>query len=161
MFRARTSFIACYQGGVRKRCRLSLLTNSALVYESQCRGMGSYGVSANEYSCAHHVTWSPNKLWRSTSIFNLWFWLKTIRHRKFRKSLGRPDPDLLAQSVIMCKYLQWCPGTRPSTACPPPPPPPPCPPPYPTRPRSWISHRWQSPHFIHENLSSIASTSTW
>ncbi len=29
------------------------------------------GVSANEYSCAHHVTWSTNKLWRSTSIFNL------------------------------------------------------------------------------------------
>jgi hypothetical protein len=27
--------------------------------------------SANEYSCAHHVTWSPNKLWRSTSKFNL------------------------------------------------------------------------------------------
>jgi hypothetical protein len=24
-------------------------------------------VSAIEYSCAHHVTWSPNKLWRSTS----------------------------------------------------------------------------------------------
>jgi hypothetical protein len=24
-------------------------------------------VSANEYSCAHHVTWSPNKLWRPTS----------------------------------------------------------------------------------------------
>ncbi len=35
-------------------------------------GGGSFGVSANEYSCAHHVTWSPNKLWRSTSIFNLW-----------------------------------------------------------------------------------------
>jgi hypothetical protein len=32
---------------------------------------GSCGVSANEYSCAHHVTWSPYKLWRSTSIFNL------------------------------------------------------------------------------------------
>jgi hypothetical protein len=31
----------------------------------------SCGVSANEYSCAHHVTWSPNKLWRSTSIFNI------------------------------------------------------------------------------------------
>jgi hypothetical protein len=30
-----------------------LLTNSALVYESQ------WGVSANEYKCAHHVTWSP------------------------------------------------------------------------------------------------------
>jgi hypothetical protein len=32
---------------------------------------GSCGVSANEYSCAHHVTWSPNKLCRSTSILNL------------------------------------------------------------------------------------------
>ncbi len=34
---------------------------------------GSCGVSTNEYSCAHHVTWSQNKLWRSTSIFNLWY----------------------------------------------------------------------------------------
>jgi hypothetical protein len=33
---------------------------------------GNCGVSADEYSCAHHVTWSPNKLWRSASIFNLW-----------------------------------------------------------------------------------------
>jgi hypothetical protein len=32
---------------------------------------GSCGVSNNEYSCAHHVTWSPNKLWRSTPMFNL------------------------------------------------------------------------------------------
>jgi hypothetical protein len=32
---------------------------------------GSCGVSAIEYRCTHHVTWSPNKLWRSTSIFNL------------------------------------------------------------------------------------------
>ncbi len=38
----------------------------------KCGGRGKFwGVSANEYSCAHHVTWSPNKLWRSTSIFNL------------------------------------------------------------------------------------------
>jgi hypothetical protein len=36
------------------------------VYESQCGGMG--GVAC---SCAHHVTWSPNRLWSSTSIFNL------------------------------------------------------------------------------------------
>ncbi len=28
-------------------------------------------VSANENSYAHHVTWSPNKLWISNSIFNL------------------------------------------------------------------------------------------
>jgi hypothetical protein len=55
-----------YNQGVTKRCRLSLLTNSALVDESQCGGGGGCGVSANEYSCAHHVTWSPNKLRRST-----------------------------------------------------------------------------------------------
>ncbi len=40
--------------------------NSALKYESQCGGMeGCCGVSANDYSCAHHVTWSPNKLWKT------------------------------------------------------------------------------------------------
>jgi hypothetical protein len=44
--------------------------NSALKYESQCGGMeGCCGVSANDYSCAHHVTWSPNKLWRSNSYY--------------------------------------------------------------------------------------------
>ncbi len=55
--------------GVTKRYRLFLLTNGALVIRVQMwwRG-GSSGVSANEYSCAHHVTWSPNKLWRSNSI---------------------------------------------------------------------------------------------
>jgi hypothetical protein len=59
--------------GVTKRCRLSLLTNSALVYESQLPMRGrSCGVSPIEYSCAHHMTWSPNKLLRSTSIFNLY-----------------------------------------------------------------------------------------
>jgi hypothetical protein len=36
--------------GVTKRCRLSLLTNSVLEYESKCGGMGRVaGVSANEY----------------------------------------------------------------------------------------------------------------
>jgi hypothetical protein len=52
-----------------KRCRLSLLTKSALVIRVQMQG--SCGVSANEYNSAHHVTWSSNKLWRSNSIFNL------------------------------------------------------------------------------------------
>jgi hypothetical protein len=57
---------------VTKRRRLSLLTNSAHVIRVQMRGEGgSCSVSANEYSCVHHVTQSPNKLWRSTSIFNL------------------------------------------------------------------------------------------
>jgi len=35
-----------YCQGVTKRCRLSWLTNTALVYEP-------YGALANEYSCAH------------------------------------------------------------------------------------------------------------
>jgi hypothetical protein len=53
--------------GVTKRCRQSLLTNSALVIRVRMRGEGgNCGVSANEYSFAHHVTWSPNKLWRAT-----------------------------------------------------------------------------------------------
>jgi hypothetical protein len=41
--------------GVTKRCRLSWLTNSALVFEPKCGGRGGggghCGVSANEYSC--------------------------------------------------------------------------------------------------------------
>ncbi len=58
-----------YNQGVTKRCRLSLLTNSALVIRVQMREEGGkLHVSANEYSFAHHVTRSPNKLWRSTSI---------------------------------------------------------------------------------------------
>jgi hypothetical protein len=56
-------------GYITKRCRLSLLTNSTLVGVPMRGdgGGGGCGVSAN----AHHVTWSPNKLWRSTSIVNL------------------------------------------------------------------------------------------
>jgi hypothetical protein len=36
--------------GVTKRCRLSWLANSALVYEPKFRGVRSCGVSANEYT---------------------------------------------------------------------------------------------------------------
>ncbi len=39
-------------------------------------------MSANENGCAHHVTWSPNRLWRS--IFNL-----CSSHPHFAKSLLR------------------------------------------------------------------------
>jgi hypothetical protein len=37
-------------------------------FTSPNAGGGSCGISANEYSCVHHVTWSPNKLWRSNSL---------------------------------------------------------------------------------------------
>jgi hypothetical protein len=45
---------------VTKICRLSLLTNSALVYESECRGMGGGGVEvagSQPMSTAVHITW--------------------------------------------------------------------------------------------------------
>jgi hypothetical protein len=41
------------QGATKKRCCLSWLTNSALVYEPKYGEGGGCGVSANEYSCAH------------------------------------------------------------------------------------------------------------
>jgi hypothetical protein len=75
--------------GVIMRCRLSLLTNSAIVYEPKCGG-GGCGVSANEYNCAV-CTWSQNKLWRSNSIFNLCHnsWVSTlpIQSQNWRGSL--------------------------------------------------------------------------
>jgi hypothetical protein len=42
---------------VTKRCRLSLLTNSALVYESQCEGDGGGMVAGSQpMSTAAHIT---------------------------------------------------------------------------------------------------------
>ncbi len=41
---------------VTKRCRLSLLTNSALVYEPQCVGIG-WVARSQPWSTAVHITW--------------------------------------------------------------------------------------------------------
>jgi hypothetical protein len=54
--------------GVTKRCRLTWLTNSALVYEPNYRGWGVV-VGSQPMSTALHR--SPNKLWGSNSIFNI------------------------------------------------------------------------------------------
>ncbi len=68
--------------GVTERCRQSLLTNSALVYDSlYAGGMGLRGPS----QWVQLWTWSPNKLRRSTSIFNLCF-----EHFSFVTQLLRP-----------------------------------------------------------------------
>ncbi len=53
-----------------------------LVYEPKCGGWEGCGVSANENSCAHHVTWSPNELRRSNSIANLWLWASGQEQQK-------------------------------------------------------------------------------
>ncbi len=65
----RVQHVSCtYQQGVTKRCRLSWLTNSALVWAQMRReGGGCGGLSQWVQLC----TWSPNKLWRSNSILNL------------------------------------------------------------------------------------------
>jgi hypothetical protein len=49
---------------------------------------GDCRVSANENCCAHHVTWSPNKLWRYNSIFNLWIWF--CRQSRMSRILVKP-----------------------------------------------------------------------
>jgi hypothetical protein len=54
--------------GVTKRCRLSWLTNSALVYEPKCGGRRGVRGSQPMSTAVHR---SPNKLWRSNSIFIL------------------------------------------------------------------------------------------
>jgi hypothetical protein len=46
------------------------VTKKDVVYLGWPLALGC-GISANEYSCAQHCTYSPNKLWRSDSIFNL------------------------------------------------------------------------------------------
>jgi hypothetical protein len=43
-------------------------------------GGGGCGVSANEYSCTHR---SPNKLWRSNSIFYLYEWVPLPTYKQF------------------------------------------------------------------------------
>ncbi len=82
--------------GVTKRCRLSLLTKSILVYESQCGGDGGGGggALANEYSCAHHVTWSPNKLW----------WISTsILTYALAYPSGEEGGNFLVQMIFTCR----------------------------------------------------------
>jgi hypothetical protein len=54
--------------GVTKGCRLSWLTNSVLVYEPKCGGEGGVAGSQPMGTAVH---WSPNKLWRTNSIYNL------------------------------------------------------------------------------------------
>jgi hypothetical protein len=42
------SLVPSFNQGITKRCRLSWLTNSALVYEPKCGGMGGGGVAGSQ-----------------------------------------------------------------------------------------------------------------
>ncbi len=59
-----------YMQGVTNRCRLSWLTNSALVCKLKLGGGGGClrGLSQWVQLC----TWRPNKLWRTNSVLNLY-----------------------------------------------------------------------------------------
>jgi hypothetical protein len=57
---------------VTKRCRLSWLTYSALIYEPNCTGVEGGGVFRSLSQWVHLCAWSPNKLGGSNSIFNIW-----------------------------------------------------------------------------------------
>jgi hypothetical protein len=82
----KTCFLKSYIQGVKKRCRLSWLTNSAIVYEPK---WGRWGGGRGLSKWVQLWTWSPNKLWRSISIFNLClylrrheFWFFKCKHNK-------------------------------------------------------------------------------
>jgi hypothetical protein len=54
--------------GITKRCRLSWLINSALVYEAKCGGRGGVAALRGSQSMSTAI---HSKLWRSNSICNL------------------------------------------------------------------------------------------
>ncbi len=78
------------------------------------RGGGGCGVSANEYGCVQYITWhgSPNKLWRSTSIFNLCCPVSMLRHKSaseddvFRHSSVFSRHKTAAKSRIYTEYTE-------------------------------------------------------
>jgi hypothetical protein len=89
-------------GGHKKMSSILADQKRPSFYEPKL-GKGGCGVSADENRCAHHVTLSPNKLWRFNFIFNLCYIGSMIRYNKlkawqvYKKSLTRGA----------LKYLQW------------------------------------------------------
>jgi hypothetical protein len=90
--------------GVKKRCRLSWLTKSALRVWAQMRG-GEGVPGSQPMSTAVHM--SPNKVWRSNSLFNLWEKTNICRCReKYRIHLAvlltsSNSPDTAKDCVIL------------------------------------------------------------
>ncbi len=98
------------QEGVTKRCRLSWLTNSVLVYEPKCGGRGGIAGSQPISTAVHR---SPNKLWRSNSIFNLW----GITFRKKRLEYWPCPSPWRASSRPQWRCCSRLPGSRPPPSC--------------------------------------------
>ncbi len=81
-----------YPGGYKEMSSTFADQERPRISSQNARGGGDCRVSANECSCAHHVTWSPNKLWRSTSIFNLCFY-------------PMPEPRVVPYSFTSCEVF--------------------------------------------------------
>ncbi len=91
---------------VTKRCRLSWLTNSALVYEPKSGGWGRVAGPAR-WGLG---TWNPNKLWRSSSIFYLCHWHIT----PYRNTLSRLIRSFINRKSITVKGIILFQNTAPS-----------------------------------------------
>jgi hypothetical protein len=92
---------------VTKICRLSWLTNSAFIYEPKCGG-GEGGCGPQPMRTAVHCTWSPNKLWRSNSIFTIFIvWERVVLLRYFIFSLFNSRSGRAGS----------CPGTSSTRGC--------------------------------------------
>ncbi len=90
--------------GVSNRSRLSWLINSVLVYEPKCGGrVGLLG--SQPMSTAVHR--SPNKLWRSNSIFNLW-WYRTVyrisSYQRFKELRSQSDTSRQINVVFVSNF---------------------------------------------------------
>ncbi len=86
------------------------MTNSALIYESKCWGMGEgCVVSANEYSCAHHVAWSPKKpgTFFSFMVYGLEPARTTLVKRQRVEAVLRLNSYCLLPSLLLCMYHIW------------------------------------------------------
>ncbi len=87
------------EAGVYKECRLSWLTNSTLEYDPKCGG-GGWGVAGSQpmRTAVHR---SPNKLWRSNSIW----WRRQIIRRGESLVLHTPFNTLCSKgsSYLACQ----------------------------------------------------------
>ncbi len=68
---------------------------------SRCYSVYSV-VPANEHSCAHNVTWSPYKFWRSTSIFSLCCRGMELERAHCLTFLYQPVERLYCKRSIQC-----------------------------------------------------------
>jgi hypothetical protein len=73
---------------------------------------GECWVLANEYSCAHRVTWSPNKLWRSNSS-NLWYSGCDLGTVRFQVPTDRADLDSVPILIFWVSLNQGSGSWRP------------------------------------------------